>query len=45
MKINSPIINNRRDVEAHIKRFELAKETSKQNFLNEYDVLEIKEYF
>ncbi|MFC6269435.1 virulence factor SrfC family protein [Frigoriflavimonas asaccharolytica] len=36
---------NRNELEIHLKRFEITKTEIKQKFLNEYDILEIKEYF
>ncbi|WP_300675270.1 virulence factor SrfC family protein [Soonwooa sp.] len=44
-KISSATINNRRAIESHIKKYELAKDSVKQNYLSEEDVLEVKEYF
>lgn len=44
-KITSATINNRRAIESHIKKYELAKDSVKQNYLSEQDVLEVKEYF
>lgn len=42
-KISSFI--SKRDLEAHIKRYELQTETPKQEYLSEFDILEIKDYF
>ncbi len=36
---------NKRDLEVHIKKLELEKDNQTQKALNEYDVLEIKDYF